>query len=53
MFVRPQARGRGVGEALIDAVTGWARERDATSVHLWVTETNKQPACCTSVAGSR
>ncbi len=41
MFVRPQARGRGVGEALIDAVTGWARERDATSVHLWVTETNK------------
>ena len=41
MFVRPQARGRGVGEALIDAVTGWARERDATCVHLWVTETNK------------
>ncbi len=41
MFVRPQARGRGVGEVLIDAVIGWARERDATSVHLWVTETNK------------
>jgi GNAT superfamily N-acetyltransferase len=41
MFVRPQARGRGVGEALIDVMTGWARERDATSVHLWVTETNK------------
>ena len=41
MFVRPRARGRRVGEALIDAVTGWARERDATSVHLWVTETNK------------
>ncbi len=41
MFVRPQARGRGVGEALIDAVTGWARERDATSVHLWVTDINK------------
>jgi GNAT superfamily N-acetyltransferase len=41
MFVRPQARGYGVGEALIDAVIGWARERDATSVHLWVTETNK------------
>ncbi len=41
MFVRPQARGRGVGEALIDAVIGWARARDATSVHLWVTETNK------------
>jgi len=41
MFVRPQARGRGVGEALIDAVIGWARARNATSVHLWVTETNK------------
>ncbi len=42
MFVRPQARGRGVGEALIDAVIGWAGERDAASVHLWVTEINKQ-----------
>ena len=41
MFVRPQARGRGVGEALIDAVIGWARTKNATSVHLWVTETNK------------
>jgi len=41
MFVRPQARGRGVGEGLIDAVVGWARARDAASVHLWVTETNK------------
>ena len=41
MFVRPQARGRGVGEALIDAVIAWARKKDATSVHLWVTETNK------------
>jgi ribosomal protein S18 acetylase RimI-like enzyme len=30
-----------VGEALIDAVIGWARARNATSVHLWVTETNK------------
>ena len=41
MFVRPQARGRGVGEALIDAVVSWARQKNATSVHLWVTETNK------------
>ena len=42
MFVRPQARGRGVGAALIDAVIGWARARDASSVHLWVTETNSR-----------
>ena len=56
MFVRPQARGRRVGEALIDAVTGWARERDATSVHLWVTETNKHarlPVRALRVLGDR
>jgi GNAT superfamily N-acetyltransferase len=42
MFVRPQARGRGVGEAVIEAVAGWASQKDATAVHLWVTETNKR-----------
>lgn len=41
MYVRPSARGRGVGEALVAAVIDWARARDAASVHLWVTETNK------------
>jgi GNAT superfamily N-acetyltransferase len=41
MFVRPQARGHGAAEALVDAVLGWAAARDAASVHLWVTETNK------------
>ena len=41
MFVRPQARGHGVGEAIIDAVVGWAIQKGATTVHLWVTETNK------------
>ncbi len=40
MYVRPRGRGRGVGEALVAAVIGWARDRRATSVHLWVTETN-------------
>ena len=40
MYVRPRSRGRGVGEALVAAVMGWARDRQATSVHLWVTETN-------------
>jgi GNAT superfamily N-acetyltransferase len=41
MFVRPQARGRGVGEAVIDAIAEWARHQGASTVHLWVTETNK------------
>ena len=42
MFVRPQARGRGVGEAVIDAVAGWAGQQGASTVHLWVTETNSR-----------
>jgi GNAT superfamily N-acetyltransferase len=41
MFVRPRARGHRVGEALVDAVAAWAKDKGATSVHLWVTETNK------------
>jgi GNAT superfamily N-acetyltransferase len=41
MFVRPRARGRGVGEAIIDAIADWARQQGARTVHLWVTETNK------------
>jgi GNAT superfamily N-acetyltransferase len=40
MYVRPLARGRGVGEALVATVINWARKRNAASVHLWVTETN-------------
>jgi ribosomal protein S18 acetylase RimI-like enzyme len=40
MYVRPQARGRGVGEALVATVIDWATARNAASVHLWVTETN-------------
>jgi GNAT superfamily N-acetyltransferase len=40
MYVRPRARGHGVGEALVATVIDWATERSATSVHLWVTETN-------------
>ena len=41
MYVRPRARGRGVGEALVASVIEWAGARDAVSVHLWVTETNR------------
>ena len=40
MYVRPKARGRGVGEALVAAVFAWAQARDAKTVHLWVTESN-------------
>ena len=40
MYVRPRARGRGVGEALVAVVIGWAGARDAAGLHLWVTETN-------------
>jgi GNAT superfamily N-acetyltransferase len=40
MYVRPWARGQRVGEALVASVIGWAGASQATSVHLWVTETN-------------
>lgn len=41
MWVRPRARGDGVGEALVAAVVTWASARNAASVHLWVIETNE------------
>ncbi len=40
LWVRPRARGLGVGDALVAAVIHWARARNATSVHLWLTEMN-------------
>ena len=41
MFVEPSARGRGIGTALVEAVTGWARERGAARMYLGVTVTNR------------
>lgn len=40
MWVRPAARGQGVGEALVAAAAGWAKARDHDSLYLWVTATN-------------
>jgi len=40
MWVRPAARGQGVGEALIRAAADWAKTRDYDTLYLWVTESN-------------
>ena len=40
MWVAPPARERGVGRQLVAAVIHWARDHDAISVQLWVTEAN-------------
>ena len=40
MWVRPSARGYGVGAALVDAAADWAKARDHDTLYLWVTETN-------------
>ena len=41
LWVRPHARGLGVGDALVTAVIDWAGTVNASSVHLWLTETNQ------------
>ena len=41
MWVAPEARGQGVGGALLDAVEGWAREMGYGLVGLGVTTTNE------------
>lgn len=40
MWVRPRARGRGVGKALVCAAAGWARAHDHDALFLWVTQAN-------------
>ena len=42
MWVSPRARGKGVGEALIDAVVGWARTQRVERVSLDVWEDNER-----------
>jgi GNAT superfamily N-acetyltransferase len=40
MWVRPAARGQKAGEALIEAVAGWALASGHDALYLWVTESN-------------
>jgi GNAT superfamily N-acetyltransferase len=40
MWVRPAARGQGVGEALITAAADWAKARDHDNLYLWVADVN-------------
>jgi ribosomal protein S18 acetylase RimI-like enzyme len=42
MWVSPDARGAGVGRALLEAVAGWARGRGCDRIVLRVTETNER-----------
>lgn len=41
MWISPQARGRGIGRALVEAVLGQARAKSMTRVHLWAAESNR------------
>jgi ribosomal protein S18 acetylase RimI-like enzyme len=40
MWVRPSARGLGVGRALVAAAADWAKAREHDALYLWVTEAN-------------
>ena len=40
MWVRPSARGLGVGQVLVEAAASWAKTHDFGSLFLWVTESN-------------
>ena len=40
MWVRPSARGRRVGEALVEAAAAWAKAHLFGTLYLWVTESN-------------
>ena len=44
MWVRPESRGSGVADALVEAVVDWSSGRDARAVRLHVTEGNRPAA---------
>ncbi|MEV6240888.1 GNAT family N-acetyltransferase [Lentzea sp. NPDC051838] len=41
LFTAPEARGRGVGRALIEAVAEWAKQRDCCRVYWHTSEWNE------------
>jgi ribosomal protein S18 acetylase RimI-like enzyme len=40
LWVAPEARSRGLGSALVEAVLSWAEDEGAEEVTLWVNESN-------------
>ena len=40
MWVSPEARGSGVGEALVHAAADWSRRAGGTHLDIWVTDIN-------------
>jgi len=53
MFVAAQARGRGVGAALVEGVVAWARSQGAHGLVLWVRDNNVAAAALYRKCGFR
>jgi ribosomal protein S18 acetylase RimI-like enzyme len=53
MWVAPEARGRGIGERLLDAAFDCVRARDVRRLGLWVTESNHHARALYERAGFR
>jgi ribosomal protein S18 acetylase RimI-like enzyme len=53
MWVSPAQRRAGIAPKLVQAVVGWARESDATTVDLWVTRGNDAAVRLYEAAGFR
>jgi GNAT superfamily N-acetyltransferase len=58
LWVRPHTRGHRIGQALVEAVVGWAQIKGLGRVHLWVNQTNDSARrlyerCGFTLTGSR
>jgi GNAT superfamily N-acetyltransferase len=53
MWVAPAHRRAGIAANLVEAVVGWARENNATSVELWVSRGNQTAVKLYEAAGFR